>query len=62
MILLVDSGSTKCDWIAVDKDFPPELASVKDAVDHIDHIGSAFIDLEQFVHWDFVGIQNACST
>jgi len=26
------------DWISVDKDFPAELATVKDAVDHIDHI------------------------
>ncbi len=26
------------DWFAVDRDFPGELATVKDAVDHIDHI------------------------
>jgi membrane dipeptidase len=26
------------DWFAVDRDFPAELATVKDAVDHIDHI------------------------
>lgn len=26
------------DWYAVDRDFPRELATVKDAVDHIDHI------------------------
>jgi len=26
------------DWYRVDEDFPPKLATVKDAVDHIDHI------------------------
>ena len=26
------------DWYAIDKDFPREMATVKDAVDHIDHI------------------------
>ena len=26
------------DWFAMDEDFPRELATVKDAVDHIDHI------------------------
>jgi membrane dipeptidase len=26
------------DWYAVDRDFPPHLATVKDAVDHMDHI------------------------
>ncbi len=28
----------RVDWYAVDRDFPEELATVKDAVDHIDHI------------------------
>jgi membrane dipeptidase len=37
------------DWFAVDRDFPEELATVSDAVDHIDHI----VDL---VGIDHVGI------
>jgi membrane dipeptidase len=31
-------GAFLADWFAVDKVFPPKLATVSDAVDHIDHI------------------------
>jgi membrane dipeptidase len=37
------------DWFAVERDFPRELATVKDAVDHIDHI-------VQLIGIDHVGI------
>ncbi|RLD91701.1 MAG: membrane dipeptidase [Bacteroidetes bacterium] len=37
------------DWYAVDRDFPREMATVSDAVDHIDHI----VDL---IGIDYVGI------
>ena len=37
------------DWYAVDRDFPGEMATVSDAVDHIDHI----VDL---IGIDYVGI------
>ena len=37
------------DWFALDRDFPRQMATVKDAVDHIDHI----VDL---VGIDYVGI------
>ena len=37
------------DWFGIDRDFPREMATVKDAVDHIDHI----VDL---IGIDHVGI------
>ncbi|MCK4748957.1 MAG: dipeptidase [Bacteroidales bacterium] len=37
------------DWFALDRDFPRQMATVKDAVDHIDHI----VDL---IGIDYVGI------
>ena len=39
-MILMKRGRRPSGWtgIAVDKDFPAELATVKDAVDHIDHI------------------------